>query len=95
MPTTPDPPADPRRTYPGRPDLDAADSAFRAAIARLARDRDPATAARALPLVQLAIHALTTLTTEADHYRKASPFLRGKLANLDRKLSRGRRRDAP
>lgn len=81
----PDPqPFTPRtvRDYPGRPELDRANRDFRRTVARLARDKDPATSGKASGIVLAAAAALDELTKQAEDARERSPFYRG------RKMSR-------
>ncbi|WP_405677285.1 hypothetical protein OG292_22430 [Streptomyces sp. NBC_01511] len=86
MPPPDEPPADAvhaptsRFRYPGRPQLDAADAHFRRTVSRLARNKDPKTA------------ALDTVSVKASRAIEASPDFQARLRKMDRKLARARAR---
>ncbi|MGW7195997.1 hypothetical protein [Streptomyces chryseus] len=77
-----------RPRYPGRAELDAADSHLRRTVSRLARQKDPATAAKAGPLVAEAAAALYAVAAKANAAIAESPTHQAAMRRADRKLAR-------
>ncbi|MBT2391641.1 hypothetical protein J7E87_19935 [Streptomyces sp. ISL-1] len=95
MPDTPDTP--PRsgsrggRHYPGRTELDAANARFRRTVAKVFRDKDPQTSAKAEALVREAAAALDAVTVKANKALEESAVHKAAMARLEAKATRALR----
>lgn len=76
------------RHYPSRPELDRANAAFRRTVARVFRDKDPLTAAKASGLVLEAAAALDALTAKANRALEESAGHRASMARMEAKARR-------
>ena len=82
------------RHYPGRPDLDRANAMFRRAVAKVFRDPDPATSAKAASLVAEAVAALDAVTAKALKAQEDSTHHRAYMARKEAEFGRLIRRAA-
>lgn len=95
MPDTPD--TTPRsgsrggRHYPGRPELDAANARFRRTVAKVFRDKDPQTSAKAEALALEAAAALDAVTAKANRALEDSAHHKAAMVKLEAKATRALR----
>lgn len=73
------------RHYPSRPELDRANAQFRRTVARVFRDKDPATSAKASALVLEAAAALDAVTAKANLALEDSAHYKAQVAKMEAK----------
>ncbi|MFE2020137.1 hypothetical protein ACFW9O_19090 [Streptomyces sp. NPDC059499] len=89
--TTPTRSAPGGRHYPGRPELDVANAAFRRTVARVFRDKDPQTSAKAEALVREAAAAINAVTAKANRALEESAGHKAVMAKMQGKTTKALR----
>jgi hypothetical protein len=97
MPDTPTPASPPSRGgrhYPGRGDLDRANADLRRQLAKVFRDRDPHTSAKAAALVAEAVAAIDAVTAKARTAQEESAVHQAQMRKLEENYARLQRKAA-
>ncbi|MFC8715802.1 hypothetical protein [Kitasatospora sp. NPDC057198] len=80
------------RHYPGRNDLDRANASLRREIAKVFRDHDPATSAKAADLVAEVVAAIDAVTAKARKAQENSAVHQAEMRKLEANVARLQRK---